>query len=186
MIPPCKHTLTHTWQVVATAHNTARSDPDTVTHKTLHLKDISRFYSNLRSYKKHTGSIHMYLHSEPLYFWEQKKKKFQHNEDSQTIKSCAGFLLCVGKGVCAVKQMAAERARERKQSSWEPCMEEFILYVSPNWSPWQFPVSLIHTWQRINLSTLFRCSISLPLGIEIQTANVPICMCHRAWTRLCA
>lgn len=46
-------------------------------------------------------------------------------------------------------------------------MEEFILYVSPNWSPWQFPVSLIHTWQQINLSTLFRLSLSPLLGIEI-------------------
>lgn len=57
-------------------------------------------------------------------------------------------------------------------------MEEFILYVSPNWSPWQFPVSLIHTWQQINVSTLFRCSLSLPLGIEIQkTANVRCFAC---------
>ncbi len=76
------------------------------------------------------------------------------------------FVLCVGKDVCLAKQMAMKRAREKK--SWESCMEEFILYVSPNWSPWQFPVSLIHTWQQINLSTLFRHSLSSPLGIEIH------------------
>lgn len=65
------------------------------------------------------------------------------------------FLLCVGKDVCLVKQMAMERERDGKRSSWESRMEEFILYVSPNWSPWQFPVLLIHTWQQINLATSF-------------------------------
>lgn len=33
------------------------------------------------------------------------------------------------------------------------------------------PASLIHTWQQINLSTLFRRSVSLPLGIEIHSCE---------------
>lgn len=60
-----------------------------------------------------------------------------------------------------------EWEREGKRSSWESCMKEFILYVSPNWSPWQFPVSFIHTWQQINLSTLFRRSLSWNLWLWV-------------------
>lgn len=33
------------------------------------------------------------------------------------------------------------------------------------------PASLIHTWQQINLSTLFRRYVSLPLGIEIRSCE---------------
>ena len=33
------------------------------------------------------------------------------------------------------------------------------------------PASLIHTWQQINLSALFRRSVSLPLGIEIRSCE---------------
>lgn len=69
-------------------------------------------------------------------------------------------------GVCSLKQMATEQKRAEKRNSCKFCVREFILYVSPNWGPWQSVISLIHTWQQIRFATLFRCSLSVPLGIE--------------------
>lgn len=43
--PAQTHAYTHR-DVVVTAHNSVRFDPDTGKHKTLYLKDVSRFYSN--------------------------------------------------------------------------------------------------------------------------------------------
>lgn len=80
------------------------------------------------------------------------------------------FRTMCGQG-CLFSEADGNEASKRRKRSWESCMEEFILYVSPNWSPWQFPVSLIHTWQQINLSTLFRRSLSPPLGTEIHNCE---------------
>lgn len=61
-------------------------------------------------------------------------------------------------------------------------MEEFILYVSPNWSPWQFLVSLINAWQQINLVDSF--SLSTPLGSAAHDLRwLLFRACHRAGTR---
>lgn len=41
--------------------------------------------------------------------------------------------------------------RKKKRSSWESCMKEFILYVSPNWKPLAVP-GLAHTYMAADQS----------------------------------
>lgn len=88
--------------------------------------------------------------------------------------------------------MATEREKEGKRRSWESCMEEFILYVSPNWSPWQFLDLLIHMWQQINLVSFQMLPISTfrlkswtwsYLYVSLHM-NLPVCahMCQ-VWSK---
>lgn len=74
------------------------------------------------------------------------------------------FFTALGKDACLVKQMATEWAKERKK------MELRVLYggvYTLSLSKLESLAVPSLAWQQINLSSLFSCSLSPHLGIEI-------------------
>lgn len=100
--------------------------------------------------------------------------------------NCVLVSLCVCGQGRLFSEADGDGARKKRGGIWDSSMEKFILYVSPNWSLWQFPVSLIHTWQQISLVSFQTLPISAIRCWKPRLENVPICMCHCAWPELCA